>query len=64
MDTVETQAGRYSVALGFALITTGTIVEGLLYVILGSDLLGALLASTAITVVGFIAIIYSVYAAK
>ena len=52
------------VALGFALITTGTIVEGLLYVILGSDLLGALLASTAITVVGFIAIIYSVYAAK
>lgn len=52
------------VALGFALITTATMVEGILYVIVESDLLVALLASTLITVIGFIAIIYSVYSAK
>jgi len=52
------------VALGFALITAATMVEGILYVIVESDLLVALLASTLITVIGFIAIIYSVYSAK
>lgn len=52
------------VALGFALITTGTIAEGLLYVILGSALLAAIAAGTAVTVLGFIAILYSIYAVK
>jgi hypothetical protein len=52
------------VALGFALITAATMVEGLLYVIVQSDLIVALLASTLVTVIGFIAIIYSVYSAK
>ena len=52
------------VALGFALITAATIVEGILYVIVGSDLLAALVASTLITVIGFAAIIYSVYSVK
>ncbi|HKM78482.1 MAG TPA: hypothetical protein VJZ03_05355 [Candidatus Bathyarchaeia archaeon] len=52
------------VALGFALITAATIVEGILYVIVGSDLLVALFISTIITVIGFVAIIYSVYAVK
>ena len=52
------------VALGFALITAATIVEGILYVILGSDLLVALFISTIVTVIGFVAIIYSVYSVK
>lgn len=52
------------VALGFALITAATMVEGILYVIVQSDLILALLASTLVTVIGFIAIIYSVYSAK
>ncbi len=52
------------VALGFALITAATIVEGILYVIVGSDLLVALFISSIITVIGFVAIIYSVYAVK
>ena len=52
------------VALGFALITAGTMVEGILYVIIGQELLVALFVSTVITVIGFLAIIYSIYAAK
>lgn len=51
-------------AFGFALITAATIVEGILYVIIGSDLLVALFISTIITVMGFVAIIYSVYSVK
>lgn len=52
------------VALGFGLITIGTIAEGLLYVMLSSDLLAAIAAGTAVTVIGFVAIIYSIYSAK
>ena len=52
------------VALGFALITTATMIEGILYVIIGSDLLVALIISTLITTIGFGAIIYSVYSVK
>ena len=52
------------VAAGFALITIGTIAEGVLYVILGSELLAAITMGTAITVLGFVAIIYSIYAVK
>jgi uncharacterized membrane protein (DUF441 family) len=52
------------VALGFALITGATMIEGILYAILSLDLLVALLTSTAITVIGFFAIIYSIYSAK
>jgi uncharacterized membrane protein (DUF441 family) len=52
------------VAVGFALITGGTIAEGILYVVLGSQLLAAITAGTAITVLGFAAIIYSIYAVK
>lgn len=52
------------VALGFALITAATMIEGILYVIVQSDLIVALLASTLVTVIGFIAIIYSVYSVK
>ncbi len=51
-------------ALGFALITAGTIAEGVLYVILGSELLAAIATGTTVTVLGFIAIIYSIYAVK
>jgi len=52
------------VAVGFALITTGTIAEGLLYVILGSALLAAIAVGTAVTVLGFAAILYSIYAVR
>ncbi len=52
------------VALGFALITAGTIVEGILYVVLGSELLSAIATGTTVMVLGFVAIIYSIYSAK
>ena len=52
------------VAVGFALITAGTIAEGVLYVVLGSELLSAIATGTAVTVLGFIVIIYSIYSAK
>jgi uncharacterized membrane protein YdjX (TVP38/TMEM64 family) len=48
-------------SLGFGLITAGTILEGILYVILGEDLLPAITAGTIITVLGFVAIIFSIY---
>jgi hypothetical protein len=54
----------FYVAIGFALITAGTIAEGLLYVIVGSELLTATAVGTAITILGFMAIIYSIYASK
>jgi len=52
------------VALGFGLITAGTLLEGLLFVILGSDILEALATGTVLTAIGFVAIIYSIYATK
>ena len=52
------------VALGFGLITAGTVAEGVLYVILGSQLLAAIATGTAVTVIGFIVIIYSIYSVK
>ena len=52
------------VAIGFALITAGTIAEGILYVILGSELLSAMATGTAIMVLGFVVIIYSIYSVK
>jgi hypothetical protein len=52
------------VAIGFALITAGTIAEGILYVIFGSELLSAMATGTAIMVLGFVVIIYSIYSVK
>lgn len=52
------------VALGFALITAGTIAEGVLYVLLGLELLSAIAAGTAVVVLGFVVIIYSIYSVK
>lgn len=54
----------FYVAVGFALITAGTIAEGVLYVMLGSALLAAIAAGTAVTVLGFITILYSIYAVR
>jgi hypothetical protein len=51
-------------ALGFCLITAGTIAEGILYVLVGSDLLASTATGTTITVLGFAAIIYSIYSTK
>jgi len=52
------------VALGFALITAGTIIEGILYVVLGSELLSAIATGTTVMVLGFVVIIYSIYSVK
>jgi uncharacterized membrane protein (DUF441 family) len=52
------------VAIGFALITGGTLTEGILYVVIQAELLTALAVGTAITVLGFVAIIYSIYSVK
>ena len=52
------------VALGFAMRTAGTIVEGHLCVMLGSALLSAIAAGTTVTVLGFIMILYSIYAVR
>jgi len=52
------------VALGFAFITAGTLLEGLIFVVLGSDILSAIAIDGVLTVIGFVAIIYSIYAAK
>jgi hypothetical protein len=54
----------FYVAVGFALITAGTMAEGVLYVIIGSELLTAIAVGTAVTVLGFLAIIYSIYSVK
>ena len=51
-------------SLGFGLITAGTFVEGIMYVILGADLLPAIATGTAITVLGFTVIIYSIYSVR
>ena len=52
------------VALGFSLITAGTVLEGLFYEILGQELLAAIAVGTGVTVVGFLTIIYSIYSVK
>ena len=52
------------VALGFAFITAGTLLEGLMFVVLGSDILTAIAVGGVLTVIGFVAIIYSIYAVK
>jgi uncharacterized membrane protein (DUF441 family) len=52
------------VAFGFGLITAGTLLEGVMFVVLGSDILEALATGTALTVFGFVAIIYSIYGVK
>jgi len=57
----------FYVAVGFALITGGTLTEGLLYITSGAgeaELLTAIAVGTAITVLGFVAIIYSIYSVK
>jgi hypothetical protein len=51
-------------ALGFALITAGTIIEGILYVLLGTELLAATATGTVVTILGFITVIYSIYSTK
>jgi len=49
---------------GFALITAGTVTEGVLYVLLGAELLTATAAGTIVTILGFVAIIFSIYSTK
>jgi len=51
-------------SIGFALITLGTIAEGTLYVLLGTELLVATGIGTIVTILGFITIIFSIYSTK
>ena len=51
-------------ALGFALITAGTIIEGILYVVFGTELLAATATGTVVTIFGFVTVIYSIYSTK
>jgi hypothetical protein len=50
--------------LGFALITIGTIMEGILYVLMGTELLAATGIGTIATILGFVTIIFSIYSTK
>lgn len=52
------------VSIGFGLITAGTFVEGVMFVILRSDILASIASGTIVIVLGFVAIIYSIYSAK
>ncbi len=52
------------VALGFGLITAGTLLEGIVFVIIRSDILAAIATGTIVTVIGFLVIIYSIYSVK
>ena len=52
------------VALGFALITIGTILEGTLFVMFQIDLREALGVGSVLTLLGFLSIIYSIYSVK
>ena len=51
-------------ALGFGLITLGTLAEGVLFVLLQMELLVAMAVGTVVTILGFISIIFSIYATK
>ena len=51
----------FYVATGFALITAGTILEGILFVIFQIDLRAALAIGSVLTVIGFLSIVYSIY---
>ena len=51
-------------AMGFALITVGTVIEGILYVLVGAELLTATATGTIVTIFGFITVIYSIYSTK
>ena len=49
------------VSIGFALITAGTVIEGLLYNVFRYELLAAIGIGTVVTIIGFVTIIYSIY---
>lgn len=51
-------------ALGFALVTLGSLAEGILYEFFGVPLLEAHATRAALTAFGFLSILYSIYAAK
>lgn len=52
------------VSIGFGLITIGTVIEGLLYNLFRYELLVAVGIGTVVTILGFVAIIYSIYSSK
>jgi hypothetical protein len=51
------------VALGFALVTAGTILEGVLFLVT-KTLLPSTGVGTFVTIIGVIAIIYSIYSVE
>lgn len=50
-----------SLAIGFILLTVASIVEGLLFEVLGLELLDARVARSAITLGGLAIVLYSIY---
>ena len=51
-------------AIGFALITIGSVLAGILFEFLGYTLLVVVTIETSVMVLGFISIIYSIYGTK
>ena len=56
--------GMLFLSIGFALITVGAVVEGVLFEFLALDIFWALTVESIMTASGFTAIIYSIYRAK
>ena len=48
-------------AIGFSLITFGSIVEGILFEFFGYTLLEVSIISSVITLLGLVAVVYSIY---
>ena len=51
-------------SIGFALITIGAVIEGVLFEFLGYDILEALMIGSVIGALGFTAIIYSIFGTR
>lgn len=51
-------------AIGFAFVTIGAVVGGIVYEVLGGDLLTADLIQAAARVIGFLFIVYSILGIK
>lgn len=51
-------------AIGFAFVTAGAVLAGLLFEVLGTDLLSAEIAQTTSAVIGFLFIVYSIVGVK
>ena len=53
--------GMVFLALGFALITIGSVAAGILFEFLGFQLVDVGIVESAMVVIGFVSLIYSIY---